>query len=75
MQTIIILLVLVDVVWTYLSIPGQIDLECFAVVLETKGCHCEQDVFAINRLPFLLLTFLGRFYQCQHIARNILSFV
>lgn len=43
---------------THLSVSRQVDLESFAVVLEPKRGHCEEDVFAVNRFPLLLLTLL-----------------
>ena len=43
---------------TYLSVPRQVDLECFAIVLKAERCHCEDDIFAVDGLALLLLTFL-----------------
>jgi hypothetical protein len=43
---------------THLAIFGQVDLECFRIVLESKRGHGKQDILAIHRLSFLLLTLL-----------------
>jgi hypothetical protein len=43
---------------THLSVPGEVDLECLAIILEPKRRHREQDVFAVDGLALLLLAFL-----------------
>jgi hypothetical protein len=43
---------------THLSVPGEVDLECLAVILETKRRHGEEDIFAVDGLALLLLAFL-----------------
>ena len=44
---------------TYLAIPGWIDLQGLTIVLKAERRHGEEDVFAIDRFPFLLLTLFG----------------
>lgn len=44
--------------WTHLSIPGQVDLQCFSVILKAKRCHRKEDIFAIDRLSLFLLALL-----------------
>jgi hypothetical protein len=43
---------------THLSVPGEVDLECLAVILEAKRGHSEEDIFAVDGLALLLLAFL-----------------
>lgn len=50
---------LIGVSETYFSISSEVDLECFAVILESQRSHREQDVFAIDGLAFLLLALFG----------------
>lgn len=45
---------------THFAIFGEIDLERLGVVLEPKRGHGEENVFSIDRLALLLLTFFGR---------------
>jgi hypothetical protein len=42
----------------YLSVTCKINLQSFGVVLEAKRRHGKQDIFAIDSLSLLLLTFL-----------------
>jgi len=44
-----------------LSVPGEVDLECLAIILETKRRHGEKDIFAVDGLALLLLAFLRSF--------------
>jgi hypothetical protein len=46
----------------YLSVAGQIYLQCFGVVLEAQRRHCEEDVLAVYGLSLLLLAFFGCCY-------------
>ena len=43
----------------HLSVAGKIDLEGFGVVLEAERRHGKENILSIDRLPLLLLTFLG----------------
>lgn len=43
---------------SHLSVPRQVDLQCFAVVLEAERSHGEENVLAVHRLALLLLAFL-----------------
>ncbi len=42
----------------YFSVFRQVNLQCLGIVFEAQGSHGEQDVFAVDRLPLLLVTFL-----------------
>ena len=46
---------------THFAIFGEIDLQCFGIVLEPQRSHGKEDVLAIDRLALLLLTLFGRF--------------
>jgi hypothetical protein len=43
---------------THLSVSGEVDLKCLAVILETKRRHGKKDIFAVDGLALLLLAFL-----------------
>jgi hypothetical protein len=41
---------------THFAIFGEIDLQCFGIILEPQRSHGKENVLAIDRLALLLLT-------------------
>ena len=41
---------------THFAIFGEIDLQCFGIILEPQRSHGKENVLAVDCLAFLLLT-------------------
>jgi hypothetical protein len=53
------LLRILDGLFTDLAVSSKIYFQCLGIIFESQRCHGKQNVFAIDRFSFLLLTLLG----------------